>query len=69
MVVLDSQSVSFTELFIFAEYAEFKHQEKRYYNFGEVMQEIENETDRLTSGTKGVSATPINLSILSPNGK
>ena len=51
-----------------AEYAEFGHQRgKRYFNFNEVRQEIENETDRLTGANKGISPLPITLRVFSPN--
>ena len=50
------------------EYAEFGHQRgKRYFNFNEVRQEIENETERMTGSNKGISPLPITLRVFSPN--
>lgn len=52
------------------EYAEFLHAKgKRFGNFEEVRKEIEDETDRVTGGNKGISNIPINLRVYSPNGK
>lgn len=52
------------------EYAEFLHAKgKRFMNFEEVRKEIEDETDRVTGGNKGISNIPINLRVYSPNGK
>ncbi|XP_063076106.1 dynamin-3 isoform X3 [Engraulis encrasicolus] len=51
-----------------AEYAEFLHcKGKKFVDFDEVRQEIENETDRITGGNKGISPIPINLKVYSPN--
>ncbi|XP_071155847.1 dynamin-1-like isoform X7 [Mytilus edulis] len=51
-----------------AEYAEFLHQKNKYYSdFDQVRKEIENETDRVTGGNKGISNIPINLRVYSPN--
>ncbi|PAA59145.1 hypothetical protein BOX15_Mlig005677g2 [Macrostomum lignano] len=49
------------------EYAEFGHiRGKRFTNFDEVRQEIENETDRVTGKNKGISNVPIMLRVYSP---
>ncbi|XP_053349162.1 dynamin-3 isoform X4 [Clarias gariepinus] len=51
-----------------AEYAEFLHcKGKKFVDFDEVRQEIENETDRITGSNKGISPIPINLRVYSPN--
>lgn len=50
------------------EWGEFLHvPNKKFYNFKEIKQEIEQETDRLTGTNKGVSPIPINLKIYSQN--
>ncbi|VDP64073.1 unnamed protein product [Schistosoma mattheei] len=50
------------------EYAEFLHcKNKQFTDFDEVRKEIEAETDRLTGSNKGISNTPINLRVYSPN--
>ncbi|ORY88161.1 Dynamin central region-domain-containing protein [Leucosporidium creatinivorum] len=49
------------------EYGEFLHLDKRFYDFGEVRKEIENETLRVAGGNKGISRLPIHLKIYSPN--
>ena len=36
---------------------------------GEIMKEIEDETDRITGSNKGISNLPINLRVYSPHGK
>ena len=52
------------------EHAEFLHQKgKRYTDFHDVRQEIEDETSRVTGKNKGISPIPINLRVYSPNGK
>lgn len=38
------------------------HLDKRFYDFGEVRKEIENETLRVAGGNKGISRLPIHLS-------
>lgn len=50
------------------EYGEFLHiPNKRFYNFGEIREEINRETDRITGKNKGVSPIPINLKVYSPH--
>ncbi|POY74293.1 hypothetical protein BMF94_2731 [Rhodotorula taiwanensis] len=49
------------------EYGEFLHTDRRYYDFGEIRKEIENETLRVAGGNKGISRLPIHLKIFSPN--
>ncbi|KAG5285426.1 hypothetical protein AALO_G00003230 [Alosa alosa] len=50
------------------EYAEFLHcKGKKFTDFDEVRQEIENETDRVTGANKGISPVPINLRVYSPH--
>jgi dynamin 1-like protein len=49
------------------EYGEFLHiKDKKFYDFGEIRQEIERETSRLAGGNKGISRMPIHLRIFSP---
>lgn len=56
-------------LYLFTEYAEFLHcKGKKFVDFNEVRLEIENETERITGGNKGISNVPINLRVYSPNG-
>ncbi len=51
------------------EYGEFLHAKgQKFMNFAEIMREIENETDRVTGGNKGISNLPINLRVYSPHG-
>jgi dynamin 1-like protein len=40
---------------------------KKFIDFDEIRQEIENETDRLTGSNKGISSKSINLKIFSPH--
>ncbi|XP_024979384.1 dynamin-related protein 3A-like isoform X1 [Cynara cardunculus var. scolymus] len=50
------------------EYGEFLHVPgKRFYNFNEIRNEIQAETDREAGGNKGVSDKQIRLKIFSPN--
>ncbi|KAL2893251.1 Dynamin-related protein 5A [Bienertia sinuspersici] len=50
------------------EWAEFMHlPRKRITDFAAVRKEIQDETDRETGRTKGISSVPIHLSIYSPN--
>ncbi|RWS20291.1 dynamin-2-like protein, partial [Leptotrombidium deliense] len=50
------------------EYGIFLHnQTKKYYNFNEIRDEIQRETDRKIGKNKNVSSDPINLRIYSPN--
>lgn len=50
------------------EWAEFHHQPGRKYDdFGQVKQEIENETARIAGSNKGINRQPINLKIFSPS--
>lgn len=49
------------------EYGEFLHiKDKKFYEFGEIRQEIERETSRLAGANKGISKMPIHLRIYSP---
>ncbi|KAK3782581.1 hypothetical protein RRG08_028075 [Elysia crispata] len=50
------------------EYAEFVHTKgKKFTDFNMVRKEIEDETDRVTGGNKGISNIPINLRVFSPH--
>lgn len=50
------------------EYAEFVHTKgKKFTDFNLVRKEIEDETDRVTGGNKGISNIPINLRVYSPH--
>jgi GTPase SAR1 family protein len=50
------------------EWAEFNHiPSRRFYDFGEVKREIENETARIAGSNKGINRQPINLKIYSPH--
>lgn len=50
------------------EWGEFAHEPgRRFKDFGEIREEIQNETDRLMGRSKKVSASPIRLCIHSPN--
>lgn len=50
------------------EWGEFLHiPNKKFYDFQEITQEIENETSRIAGKNKGISRNPINLKIYSPN--
>ncbi|KAG5669221.1 hypothetical protein PVAND_017113 [Polypedilum vanderplanki] len=49
------------------EYAKFDHSEKKFTNFEEVRKEIEDETDRVTGKSKGISNLPIILKVFSPS--
>ncbi|PGH11816.1 hypothetical protein AJ80_06974 [Polytolypa hystricis UAMH7299] len=50
------------------EWAEFHHQPGRKYDdFAQVKQEIENETARIAGNNKGINRQPINLKIYSPH--
>lgn len=40
---------------------------KKFYNFGEIRDEIIRETDAKTGENEGISPEPINLQIFSPN--
>ncbi|KAK8162970.1 dynamin-1 [Phyllosticta citrichinensis] len=49
------------------EWAEFLHMPgRKFYDFREVRQEIENETSRIAGNNKGINRQPINLKIYSP---
>ena len=49
------------------EYGEFLHSpNKKYTDFGEVKQEIENETRKVAGSNKGLSKDPIRLKVYSP---
>lgn len=49
------------------EFGEFLHIDKRFYDFGEIRKEIENETLRVAGNNKGISRLPIHLKIHSPH--
>ncbi|XP_041071518.1 dynamin-1-like protein isoform X2 [Carcharodon carcharias] len=50
------------------EWGKFLHtKHKVYTDFDEIRQEIENETERVSGGNKGISAEPIHLRIFSPH--
>ncbi|OAX83428.1 hypothetical protein ACJ72_02207 [Emergomyces africanus] len=50
------------------EWAEFHHQAgRKYEDFAQVKQEIENETARIAGNNKGINRQPINLKIFSPH--
>ncbi|KAI5249755.1 dynamin GTPase [Aureobasidium subglaciale] len=50
------------------EWGEFNHiPGRRFYDFGEVKREIENETARIAGNNKGINRQPINLKIYSPH--
>uniref|UniRef100_H2YZS4 dynamin GTPase n=1 Tax=Ciona savignyi TaxID=51511 RepID=H2YZS4_CIOSA len=50
------------------EWGEFLHcKGKKFTDFAEIRQEIEEETDRMTGSNKGISAIPINLRVHSPH--
>ncbi|EOD49031.1 putative dynamin-like gtpase protein [Neofusicoccum parvum UCRNP2] len=50
------------------EWGEFLHiPGKKFYDFGEVRREIENETARIAGNNKGINRQPINLKIYSPH--
>ena len=52
------------------EYGEFLHcKGQKFMDFSAIMKEIENETDRVTGGNKGISNLPINLRVYSPHGR
>ncbi|KAK9455827.1 Dynamin central region-domain-containing protein [Dipodascopsis uninucleata] len=50
------------------EWAEFLHiPGRKFYDFLEIRQEIENDTVRVAGNNKGINRTPINLKIFSPH--
>merc|ERR1711953_1662140 len=50
------------------EYGEFLHcKGKKFMDFPSIMKEIEDETDRVTGTSKGISNLPINLRVYSPH--
>ena len=50
------------------EWAKFLHtKDKVYYDFDEVKEEIQRETDRMSGTNKGICAEKIHLKIFSPN--
>ncbi|OJD32921.1 dynamin central region [Diplodia corticola] len=50
------------------EWAEFLHiPGRKFFDFGEVRREIENETARIAGNNKGINRQPINLKIYSPH--
>ncbi|KAI1435026.1 Dynamin central region-domain-containing protein [Xylaria sp. CBS 124048] len=51
-----------------SEWAEFHHiPSRRFTDFADVKQEIENETSRVAGSNKGINRQPINLKIYSPH--
>lgn len=50
-----------------AEWAQFLHTDRRFTDFAEVRNEIEQETFRVAGQNKGISKLPISLKIHSPN--
>ncbi|KAI8335117.1 Dynamin central region-domain-containing protein [Chlamydoabsidia padenii] len=49
------------------EYGEFLHaQDKKFFDFADIVKEIEHETSRLAGENKGISKMPIHLRIYSP---
>ncbi len=49
------------------EWGEFLHiPNKKFYNFAEIRDEINRETDRVTGSNKNISPLPIHLKIYSP---
>ena len=52
------------------EYGEFLHcKGKKFMDFLSIRKEIEDETERVTGSSKGISNLPINLRVYSPHGK
>jgi dynamin GTPase len=52
------------------EHGEFLHcKGKKFMDFTSIMKEIEDETDRVTGTSKGISNLPINLRVHSPHGR
>ena len=50
------------------EWAEFHHLPgRKFEDFAQVKQEIENETARIAGSNKGINRQPINLKIFSPH--
>lgn len=50
-----------------SEYGEFMHiKDKKFYDFNEIRQEIEDDTARVAGSNKGISRSPIHLRIHSP---
>lgn len=50
------------------EWGEFHHiPGRKFWNFSDVRQEIENETARIAGNNKGINRQPINLKIFSPH--
>lgn len=49
------------------EYGEFLHLDRRFTDFNQIRQEIENETFRVAGQNKGISKQPIHLKIYSPH--
>ncbi|XP_051545870.1 dynamin-1-like protein isoform X1 [Myxocyprinus asiaticus] len=50
------------------EWGKFLHTKNKIYtDFDEIMQEIENETERISGNNKGISDEPIHLKIFSPH--
>lgn len=50
------------------DYGEFLHlPNRKFYNFDDIRDEIENETHRIAGNNKGINKLPINLKIYSPH--
>jgi dynamin 1-like protein len=50
------------------EWGEFLHiPGRKFYDFGEIRREIENETSRIAGNNKGINRQPINLKVYSPH--
>ena len=43
------------------------HAGEKFYDFQKIKAEIQEETDRITGSNKGISDSPINLAVYSPN--
>eukprot|EP01126_Amoeba_proteus_P038924 TRINITY_DN4080_c0_g1_i1.p1 TRINITY_DN4080_c0_g1~~TRINITY_DN4080_c0_g1_i1.p1 ORF type:complete len:354 (-),score=62.70 TRINITY_DN4080_c0_g1_i1:621-1682(-) len=51
----------------FEEWGEFLHKSQPFYDFRDIKDEIQKETDRIVGTNKGISSEPINLKIYSPH--
>lgn len=51
----------------YTEWGQFLHIDKRFTDFNEIRNEIQQETFRVAGQNKGISKLPINLRIYSPN--
>ena len=66
-LVLQLINVHDTEESKAEEYGEFLHANQKFTDFTEIRREIEAETARVAGQNKGISRSPINLKIYSPN--